>query len=354
MADQRSDVILGVDTHLDAHVGVVIDVVGRVQGTLTIETTPRGYRQLLAWAQRFGQLRQAGVEGTGAYGAGLARFLTDAGIDVIEADRPNRQRRRRRGKSDPTDAESAARAVLAGEATGTPKTRVGIVESIRVLRVARSSAVKARTQVGNQIKDLVLTAPEPIRAELRPLRTKQRAARCAHWRPAATLDPTAATKRALRHLARRWEALTVEIRELDGDLATLTKAAAPRLLAQHGIGIETAGKLLVAAGDNPDRLHHEAALAALCGVSPIEASSGKITRHRLNRGGDRQANNALWTIAFCRLHTDPTTQAYAQRRTKEGRSEREIMRCLKRYIARQLHPLLLADLNDARRLDSLT
>lgn len=350
MTDQLGDVILGVDTHLDAHVGVVIDSVGRVQGTLTIETTPGGYRQLLVWAQRFGQLRHAGVEGTGAYGAGLARFLTAAGVDVVEVDRPNRQRRRRRGKSDPTDAESAARAVLAGEATGTPKTRVGIVESIRVLRVARSSAVKARTQVGNQIKDLVLTAPEPIRAELRPLNTKQRAARCAHWRPADTIDPASATKRALRHLARRWETLTTEIRELDRDLTRITTAAAPRLLAQHGIGVETAGKLLVAAGDNPERIHHEAALAALCGASPVEASSGKTSRHRLNRGGDRQANNALWTIAFCRLRTDPTTRAYAERRTKEGKSDREIMRCLKRYIARQLHPLLLADLDHARHL----
>lgn len=354
MTEQPGDVILGVDTHLDAHVGVVIDHVGRVQGTLAIDTTPGGYRQLVRWAQRLGTLRRAGVEGTGAYGAGLARFLTDAGIEVIEVDRPNRQRRRRRGKSDPTDAESAARAVLAGDATGTPKTRAGIVESIRVLRVARSSAVKARTQVGNQIKDLVLTAPDPIRGELRSLTTKQRAARCAHWRPADTMDPTAATKRALRHLARRFEALTAEIRELDIDLATLTKAAAPRLLAQHGIGVETAGKLLVAAGDNPHRLRNEAAVAALCGASPVEASSGKITRHRLNRGGDRQANNALWTIAFCRLHTDPTTQAYANRRTKEGKSDRDIMRCLKRYIARQLHPLLLADLNNARHLTPLT
>ena len=350
MTDEPGDVILGVDTHLDAHVGVVIDFVGRVQGTLTIETTPAGYRQLLRWAQGHGELRRAGVEGTGAYGAGVARFLTDAGVEVIEVDRPNRQRRRRRGKSDPTDAESAARAVLAGDATATPKTRIGIVESIRVLRVARSSAVKARTQVGNQIKDLVLTAPEPIRTELRSLKTKQRAARCAHWRPGATMDPTSATKRALRHLARRWEALTIEIRELDGDLATLTTAAAPRLLAQHGIGVETAGKLLVAAGDNPARLHHEAALAALCGASPVEASSGRTVRHRLNRGGDRQANNALWTIAFCRMRTDPTTRAYAERRTKEGKSDREIMRCLKRYIARQLHPLLLADLTDARRI----
>lgn len=357
MADQPvsvtpGDVIVGVDTHLEFHVAVVVDFLGRVLDTTTIETTPAGYRQLLAWARRHGQVVVAGVEGTGAYGAGLARFLTAAEVMVIEVNRPNRQRRRRRGKSDPTDAESAARAVLAGEASAVPKTRIGIVESIRVLRIARCSAMKARTQVGNQLKDLVLTAPEPLRAELRPLNTKQRVARCARTRPAPGADPVQATKRALRHLARRWETLTAEIRELDTDLAELTTTAAPRLLAQPGVGIETAGKLLVTAGDNPERLHHEAALAALCGVSPVEASSGKITRHRLNRGGDRQGNNALWTIAFNRRRYHPETRAYVERRRKEGKNDREILRCLKRYIARQLHPLLLADLDHARQIST--
>lgn len=163
-------------------------------------------------------------------------------------------------------------------------------------------------------------------------------------------DPAAATRRALRHLARRWQNLTNEIHQLDTDLAELTTTAAPRLLARPGVGIETAGKLLVAAGDNPQRLRSEAAFAALCGASPVEASSGKTTRHRLNRGGNRQANNALWTIAFTRRRVDPTTRAYAERRRKDGKTDRDILRSLKRYIARELHPLLIADLADTHRL----
>jgi transposase len=350
MADPHAEVTLGVDTHLEFHVAVVVDHLGRVLDTITIPTTIAGFEELLAWAARHGELVRAGVEGTGAYGAGLARHLAAAGVEVIEVNRPNRQRRRLRGKSDPTDAESAARAVLAGDATATPKTRVGIVESIRVLRLARSSAMKHRTQLANQIKDLVLTAPEPLRAELRSLTTKQRVQRCARMRPGTGAEPIEATKRALRHLARRWQHLTVEITELDDDLGPLLARAAPRLLARPGVGPETAAKLLVTAGDNPERLHSEAALAALCGASPVEASSGKIQRHRLNRGGDRHANNALWTIAFIRRHRDPATRAYVERRRKDGKTDREILRCLKRYIARELHPLLLADLKDAAAL----
>jgi transposase len=347
MADQPTQVILGVDTHAQVHVAVLLDQLGRLLGTLAVPTTGVGYQQLLAWARRHGQLTRAGVEGTGTYGAGLARHLTQAGVQVIEVDRPNRQRRRRRGKSDPTDAEAAARAVLAGEATATAKTRSGIVEAIRVLRVARTSAVKARTQTANQLRDLLVTAPEPLRAQLYPLSTAKRVALLVAQPPAGGLDPTSATRRALWHLARRYQTLTAELDALNAELAALTRHAAPRLLARYGVGVETAGKLLVAAGDNPDRLHSEAALAALCGASPVEASSGKIVRHRLNRGGDRQANNALWVIAVTRLRDDQRTRAYAERRTKQGKSPKDIMRCLKRYLARELFPLLKADLAHA-------
>lgn len=353
MADRTRRVTLGVDTHKDVHVAAALDELGRLLGTIEIPTSTRGSRRLLAWATGFGEIVRAGVEGTGCYGAALARFLADAGIEVLEVNRPNRQLRRRRGKSDPTDAEAAARAVLSGEATATPKARDGIVESIRVLRVARASAVKARTQAANQIRDLVLTAPEALRVELSPLGTPRRAQRCARLRPEPGADPRAALKRALRHLGRRWLALTTEKRELDTELRALTRAAAPRLVAQPGVGPESAAKLLIAAGDNPGRLHTDAALAALCGASPIEASSGKITRHRLNRGGDRHANNALWTIARNRLRFDPETRAYAERRTKEGLSERDIERCLKRALARRFHPLILEDLAHSRAL-SLT
>lgn len=350
IADQDLGVILGVDTHADVNVASVIDELGRIQGTLSAPTTAAGDAQLECWARSFGTILVAGVEGTGSYGAGLARHLAAAGIRVIEVNRPNRQHRRRRGKSDPTDAEAAARAVLSGEATVAPKTRTGVVESIRVLRVARSSALKARTQVANQIRDLVLTAPEHLRAQLRDLSTRQRVARCARSRPGTGPDPHAATSRALRHLARRNLTLSAELDQLDTDLARLVATAAPRLLAQRGVGTDVAAKLLVAAGDNPDRLHNEAAFAALCGASPVEASSGKTTRHRLNRGGDRQANNALWTVAMVRLSCDPDTRAYADRRTKQGRSRRDTTRCLKRYIARQLFPLLIADLQHANAL----
>lgn len=349
MSDAVPEVILGVDTHADQHTAVVIDGLGRVQGTVEVAATPAGYEELLSWACQFGWPARAGVEGTGSYGAGLARYLAAAEVVVIEVNRPNRQRRRLRGKSDPTDAEAAARAVLAGEATATPKTRIGIVESIRVLRVARSSCVKSRTQVANQIKDIVQSGPEELRAELGPLTTTQRVRRAAGWAPdPVSAAPLEATSRALRHLALRYQALTAEMRELNADLGRLTRQAAPTLLERVGVGVESAAKLLITAGDNPERLRSDAALAALCGASPVEASSGKVTRHRLNRGGDRQANNALWTIAWHRLKRDPATQAYAERRTKEGKSDKEILRCLKRYIARELYPLLLNDLQHAQ------
>jgi transposase len=344
MTELRAQVTLGVDTHADVHVGVVLDHLGRVLGTLEIATTTAGYRQLLAWARRFGDLGRAGVEGTGAYGVGLARFLTINGVEVIEVNRPNRQQRRRRGKSDPTDAEAAARAVLSGEATVVPKSRSGIVESIRVVHLARRSAVKARTQASNQIRDLVLTAPEPIRDELRSLKTRQRCERAAKWRPGDDLDPITTTRRTMRTLARRWLALGEEIAQHDRDLARLTQLAAPSVLAEHGAGADVAAKLLIAAGDNPHRLRTEGSFAALCGTSPVQASSGKTNRHRLNRGGDRQANNALWTVARHRMRTDPDTIDYVERRRKEGLSDREILRCIKRALARRFHRLLVHDL----------
>lgn len=342
--DPVGEVIVGVDTHADQHTAAAINGVGQVLGTLVIATTPAGYRRLVRWAQRLGRFERAGVEGCGAYGAGLARHLAAAGIAVIEVDRPSRQRRRRRGKSDPTDAEAAARAVLAGDATTTPKDSTGTVETIRILHLTRRSAVKAKTQAGNQIKDLVLTAPEPIRAQLRSQTTNQRVKTCAAWRPSTVIDPTTATRRALRDLARRWLALHDEIRELEAELRRLLTALTPSILAEHGAGLDVAAKLVIAAGENPDRLRSEAAFAALCGTSPVEASSGKHTRHRLNRGGNRHANNALHTVALHRWRTCPTTRAYIERRRSEGKTDREIRRCLKRALARHFHNLLLHDL----------
>ena len=253
----------------------------------------------------------------------------------------NRRARRRGGKSDPADAEAAARAVLSGEATVRPKSADGPVEAIRLLRSTRRSAVKARTQAINQLKGHLVTVAFQIASPLRGLGAGALVDACARLRPStAGGDVHTAARRALRVLALRWRALSGEIKELDAEIARLCAEANPALLAAPGVGAETAATLLIAAGDNPERLKTEACFAALCGAAPIEASSGQITRHRLNRGGDRQANNALWRIAMVRLRCDDRTKAYAQRRTAQGKSRKEIIRCLKRYIAREIHQLL--------------
>ncbi|MFA5883640.1 MAG: IS110 family transposase [Acidimicrobiia bacterium] len=330
----------GVDTHTDVHVAAVVDATGKILGSESFPTTIAGFRSLLAWMRRHGTLDQVGVEGTGAYGAGLARFLTGAGVKVVEVDRPNRQLRRSRGKSDTIDAEHAARAVLSGEATGTPKTRNGTVECVRALRVVRRSAVTARTAAGNQLVNLVLTAPEELRGNLRGLSTAKLVAAAAAFRPATPTTVNAATKLAMREAARRHQGLTAEIARLETAIGALVTRVAPELLKLHGVGLNVAAALLVTVGDNPSRLRNEASFAHLCGVAPIPASTGRTTRHRLNRGGDRQANNALWRIALVRMSTDPATRDYVERRTKEGLSKREIIRCLKRYIAREVFTAL--------------
>jgi len=339
------EIILGVDTHEDEHVAALVDELGRLVATRSFPTTAHGFKQLLAWARACGCVCRAGVEGTGSFGAGLARFLAAEGVGVIEVTRPNRRGRRHLGKTDTLDAETAARMVLSGEARATPRRRDGAVESIRVLQIARRSAIKARTQAGQQIRSLIITAPAELNYALAGLSLKRQVECCARLRPAARDGAAASTRRALRSLARRWQQLDLEIGELDRELHALVKAAAPSLLAEPGVGPDTAGKLLVIASDNVERLRSDAAFAALCGVSPIEASSGKTKRHRLNKGGDRQGNNALWTIANNRLIHHPETRAYAARRTSEGLSRREILRCLKRHLARRLYRLILADLS---------
>jgi transposase len=338
----------GADTHGETHHAAVIDEIGRELGDAEFPATPAGYRALLAWMRGFGKVQRIGVEGTGAYGAGLARHLRKEGLTLVEVDRADRKTRRSKGKSDPIDAYSAARAALSGAATGNPKTRDGLVEAIRSIRVARRGAVKARTQTMNQLKGLLISAPEGLREQLRLLPSATLIETCARLRPAATgtdlpscENPVlVAAKAALRRLARRHQQLHAEVGEHDADLAALTAAAAPKLLALQGVGPEVAGQLLTTAGDNPERLRSEAAFAHLCGVAPIPASSGRINRHRLNRGGDRAANSALFTIVLCRLRYDPATRAYAERRTKEGLSKPEIIRCLKRYVAREIFQAL--------------
>jgi transposase len=282
----------------------------------------------------------------------LTRFLTTSEVVVVEVDRPDRKARRSHGKSDPVDAEAAARAALSGRATGVPKSRDGQVEAIRVLRTARAGAVKANVAAKNTLVSLVRTAPEPLRSQLVGLRQQHLVDTAAALRPGGDLaDPATATKTALRRIGQRCQTLAAEIRAADRDLKVLTASTAPALLARPGVGPLVAAQLLATAGDNPARLHSEAAFSLLCGVAPLLASSGKTDRHRLNRGGDRQANSALHTVLLSRLRNHPPTIAYMERRTKEGLSRREIMRCLKRYIARELYPLLLAALEPPHNAD---
>ena len=346
--DDEVRVTVGVDTHRDQHVGVALDQFGRRLGTRSVPTTPAGFAELVAWARTFGTLKQLGVEGTGSYGAGLTRWLRARGLAVIEVDRPrrqDRQARRRRGKSDPLDAQAAARAVQAGTVVGHPKAGDGQVEMIRTLRLARRSAMKARTQAANQLHALVVTAPDDLRARLRPLPMAELVTLVAAFRPVrsgtALGTPLAAAKLALKGLAIRYRQLSAEIDALDGHLEQLVSTAAPELVAVKGVGTDIAGALLVAAGDNPDRLRSEAAFASLCGVAPIPASSGRTNRHRLSRGGDRDANRALYLLALGRMGWDPATRTYVTRRTTAGLSKPEIIRCLKRYIAREIYRILV-------------
>ena len=330
-------VIGGVDTHGEVHVAAAVDQVGGLLGTESFAASPAGYGALLGWLSGFGDISSVGVEGTGAYGAGLARFLRRSGIPVAEVDRPNRQARRRQGKSDPLDAVEAARAALSGRA-GAAKSKDGAVEALRVLLVARRSATQARTKALVQMRHLVYAAPDDLAVALKGLSVKQLVERASALRPLRSPDQvTASTKLALHALAGRVRFLDEQLDDLDQFIAPLVSATAPALLELVGIGPLTAATLLVVAGDNPERLRSEAAWAHLCGVAPLEASSGKVVRHRLDPGGNRQANSALWRIVMVRLTCDPDTQAYMERRSKEGRSKREVVRSLKRYVAREVY-----------------
>lgn len=342
MADPDAQVTVGVDTHKDVHVAAVLDVRGAVLGCESFATIRQGLGELANWAARFGSIDRVGVEGTGSWGATLARRLTGADLEVIEVNRTNRQHRRRHGKSDTADAIGAARAVQAGEATAAPKSGDGPVEALRTLRIALRSGIKARTQAMNQIRSILDTTDPGLRAELGRLRGRDLAAKCARFRPGADVtDPGTAAKTALRSLGRRWLDLDEEITALQHELATAVKAVAPPgLLNEPGVGINTAAALLIAAGDNPERMRTEGSFAALCGVSPVDASSGRHERHRLNRGGDRDANSALWRIVMVKMATDPTTKDYIARRVSEGKTKREAMRILKRYLARRYWKLL--------------
>jgi transposase len=331
----------GVDTHADAHVAAALDPIGGLLGVQEFPATAAGYAQLLDWLGASGTVCLAGIEGTGSYGAGLARHVTTAGVRVVEVDRADRQDRRRAGKSGPLDAVSAARAAQPGRARGAPKGRDGAVEAIRVLMVAKRSARAERTQTINQARALILTGPEDLRARFSQHDPAHLVAELAALRPRPGDVVGYATRVAVRELGRRAEFPGGQPGRLDELIVPLVTARAPGLLALYGVGPDTAALLLVAAGDHPERLRSEAAWAHLCAVAPIPASSGKVTRHRLNPGGDRQANHALWRIVITRMSSHPPTRAYAaaHRRRPAGK---EIIRCLKRYAAREIYPCLRA------------
>jgi transposase len=343
----RRRVIVGVDTHAARHCAAVLDSGGRLLATREFDACARGYRDLLRWARTLGVVQAAGVEGTGAYGAGLARVLVAEGVTVLEVSRPDRRIRRRRGKSDPIDAEEAARSVLAGTASAAPKIADGPVEAIRNLHVAKLGAIKAKTAATNTLRSMIVTAPDPLRAQLPSggLPNKVIDA-CLRLRADESRlhDPLQATKAALRSVALRAKGLREEIRVLERQLTELVSVTAPATMGTFAIGVDTASTLLVTIGDNPDRLRSQAAFARLCGAAPIPASSGKTgNRHRLHRGGDRSANRALHVAVVVRMRYCPRTRAYVARRTREGLSKPEIIRCLKRYLAREMFHALRAD-----------
>jgi transposase len=341
-AEPELQITAGVDTHRDSHTAAAIDQAGRMLGHQTFPTTEAGYAALLGWLRSFGPVVLAGVEGTGAYGSALTSYLTGQGVRVVEIDRPSRKTRRAAGKSDPIDAEAAARAALGKVRTGTPKSRDGQVEALRNLRIARNSAVSQRADCMRRIKALIVTAPHDLRERLRGLTNSQLIHTCHSLRPDTTqiATPQQAIKTALRSLARRHLAAQDEIAALDQLITRLIETINPQLLKLNGVGPDVAGQLLVTIGQNPERIHSEGAFAMLCGVAPIPASSGQTHRHRLNRGGDRQANSALYTIVISRLRWDPRTHAYATRRTTDGLSKKDTIRCLKRLVARELYYVL--------------
>lgn len=339
---QTAPVVGGVDTHKDLHVAAVVDDNDQVLGTQSFATTRQGYKLMLTWMRSFGDLQRIGVECTGSYGAGLLRYMQAAGIDILEVTAPDKLDRRRRGKNDDFDAQSAAHAAFAERRTVTPRSRDGMVESLRVLKVCRKTAVQARRVALQIIQTTIVCAPDRLRDLLRNMTRMQLIRTLAAWRPdlSGYRDVEEAYRIALKSLARRYLELHDEVADLDDMIEAIVTDLAPDLIACSGVGFNSAAQLLLTAGDNPERLRSEASFAALCGVSPVPASSGKTTRHRLNRGGDRAANSALHIIAIGRLRLDPKTKEYVARRIAQGHSKLEAIRCLKRYIAREVFNII--------------
>ena len=336
-------VIVGVDTHKHLHVAVAIDHNGARLAEHSASADTAGYAQLETWAKSLGAVEQFGIEGTGSYGAGLTSFLRRRGHRIIEVNRGDRRMRRQNGKSDTLDAEAAARSVLSGSATSVPKNADGLSEMIRQIKVARDTARKARSSAIIALKTVIVNAPAELRESLDGLGDKALLERCAGFRIREMNSTTASAKHTLRSLARRWLQLDQEIKDHDAALDQLTKEASPTLRDGFGIGPDTAAEILVVVGDNPDRIRSEAAFAKLCGTCPIPASSGMTNKHRLYRGGHRQANSALYRAVIVRMRFHQPTIDYVARRTQEGLTKKDIIRCLKRYLAREVYQRVMID-----------
>jgi len=343
LTSSPSPIIIGVDTHKYVHVAVAIDLLGTRVASSSASADRAGYAELVAWARRLGTIAAFGIEGTGSYGVGLASFVRRQALRVVEVSHCDRRKRRNNGKSDTLDAETAARSVLAGIATAIPKAADGAAEMVRQIKVARDTAVKARSTAIITLKALIVNAPGEIREALEPLTDRKLIDRCARLLPGAIDDTTASTKHAVRALATRWLALSTEIASHDEALDAITQTAAPTLRAAFGIGPDSAAEMMIVAGDNPARVRSEAAFAKLCGACPIPASSGVTHRHRLFRGGHRQANAALYRIVTVRMRWHQPTIEYVTRRTAQGLSKKDIIRCLKRFVAREIYHSLLHD-----------
>jgi hypothetical protein len=339
LADQL-DYVVGVDPHRDSHALAVVEVVtGAVVFEATIAADNGGYQRALSVVEEHTLGRRAfAVEGTGSFGRGLTRFLSSRGEQVLEVGRLRRERRSG-GKTDALDAIRAARSVLAVERPTTPRAG-GERQALQALVAAREGAVDAKRAALCQLRDLLITTPEPLRNELRPLTRARLLRRLAATRPGGRHDAELrGSLLALRSIARRVLQLTAEERELACEIETLTRTLAPQLLAQPGIGPHAAAQLVLS-WSHTGRIHSEAAFARLAGAAPIPASSGQTTRYRLDRSGDRKLNRALHMILVTRKRTHPATIAYIDRRLAEGKTRREANRCLKRYLARNLYRLL--------------
>ena len=340
----RQDVIVGIDTHKDLHVAFAIDGLGGTLGTpRSFPAHSDGYAELLIWAESLGDLYGFGVEGCGSYGLGLARYLRRHDQKVVEVARPPRKGQRRLiGKSDPIDAEHAARTVLSGVGTAIPKLADGAIEALRIVKIARDSAVKMRSTTIISLKTVLITAPDVLRCKLETLTDHKLVLACSDLETSQIIsDPSQAANHTLRHLAKRWLKLHEEIKLHSNQLKTLTQSIAPQMLERPGVGFESAAEMLIAAGDNTDRIRSESAFAKLCGVCPIPTGSGKTAgRYRLNRGGNRQANAALYRVVLVRMRWHPQTIRYVERRLEEGLSKKDIIRCLKRFVAREFYHLL--------------